>query len=96
MTGTLPSLLTIPPTRRRWEAARALEIQEAEEALNRSRLRWFLLGIAVALLGYIPFAFAWHTTSETMGNVYFWTGILVTDIGPMVVLWAWARSEDPF
>ncbi len=96
MTGTLPSLLTIPPTRRRWEAARALEIQVAEEATRRSRIRWFFLGVLVALLGNIPMALAWHTTNKSLGNVLFWSAVLLTDVGPMVVLWAWARSEDPF
>ncbi len=87
-------MLTIPPSRLRWEAARALEIQAADAATARSRFRWFLLGMASVAAGYIPMAFAWHVRSPKTGDVLFWTAILLSDIGPMVVLWCWARSEE--
>jgi hypothetical protein len=88
-------LLTIAPWRREWEAARAREIQLADEALRRSRFRWFLVGVASAFLGYIPMVFAFHTTSEVNGQIYFWSAILLTNIGPLTVLWLAAKSEEP-
>lgn len=87
-------MLSIPESRLRWETERALEIQAADAALTRSRLRWFLAGIASVAAGYIPMALAFHTPSQKTGNVLFWTAILLSDIGPMVVLWCWARSEE--
>lgn len=94
MAGT-GKLLTIPSWRREWEAARAREIQVADEALQRSRSRWFLLGLASALLGYIPMLFAFHTTSAVNGQIFFWLAILLTNIGPMTVLWLATKSEEP-
>ena len=87
-------MLTIPESRIKWETARALEIQAADAALTRSRLRWFLLGMASVAAGYLPMAFAWHTPSAKTGDVLFWSAILLSDVGPMVVLWCWARSEE--
>lgn len=94
MTGTGPRMLRIPPSRLRWETERALEIQAADETLTRSRLRWFMLGMASVAAGYLPMALAFHTPSAKTGDVLFWTAILLSDVGPMVVLWCWARSEE--
>ena len=94
MTGPGPQMLRIPSARLRWETERALEIQAADEALSRSRFRWFLLGMASVAVGYLPMALAWHTSSKKTGDVLFWTAILLSDVGPMVVLWCWARSEE--
>lgn len=93
MTGA-PALLRIPAWRREYETQRAHEIQLADEALQRSRFRWFLLGLATALLGYIPMMFAFRTDSRVNGEIYFWTAILLTNIGPMTVFWCAARSEE--
>jgi hypothetical protein len=87
-----PALLSIPSWRREWEAARAVEIQRADEALQRSRFRWFLLGLATALLGYIPMLFAGHIV---YGEIMFYTALLLTNVGPMTVLWLAAKSEEP-
>ena len=94
MTHPAP-LLSVPPARRRWEEARAREIQDADAALTRSRIHWALLGFLSVGLGYLPMAFAFHTASRSLGDVLFWTAILLTDVGPLVVLWCWAQSETP-
>ena len=87
-------LLTIPPSRRTWEAARALEIQEADQALQRSRRRWFAIGMVAVFAGDLPMALSFHTSNEETGNIFFWTSILLSDVGPMVVLYLAATDEE--
>ena len=93
MTRTTP-LLTIPEYRRHWETARAGEMLAAERALARSRVRWALLGFATVGLAYMPFVFAFHTANAAAGLVYFWTGIVLANSGPLVVLWLAVKSEE--
>ena len=87
-------LLAIPEYRKRWEAARAQEMLAADRALARSRARWVLLAGATVALAYVPFALAFHTTDDAYGMVYFWTGILLANSGPLVILWLAIRSEE--
>ena len=88
-------MLTIARWRVEVESARAAEIEAAERALGHSRIGWFLLGLAVVALAYLPLAWSFHTTDPKLGNVYFWLAILIGDIGPLVVLWCAAKSEEP-
>ena len=87
-------LLAIPEYRKRWESARAQEMLAADRALARSRARWVLLAGATVALAYVPFALAFHTTSDAYGMICFWTGILLANFGPLVILWLAVRSEE--
>lgn len=93
MKPTAP-LLNLPEYRRHWETTRAEEMLTADRALGRSRARWALLGFATVGLAYVPFVFAFHTTSGAYGMVYFWTGIVLANSGPLVVLWLAVKSEE--
>lgn len=88
-------MLTLPPWRIEFEIARAAEIETAARALHRTRLRWYFLGLAVVASASIPLAWSVHTTDPDLGHVWFWLAILIGDIGPLVVLWCAAKSEEP-
>lgn len=88
-------MLTLPPWRIEFETARAVEIETAERARHRARLRWYFLGLAVVASASIPLAWSVHTTDPDLGQVWFWLAILLGNVGPLVVLWWAARSEEP-
>ncbi|HET7042580.1 MAG TPA: hypothetical protein VFI13_11195 [Gemmatimonadales bacterium] len=88
-------MLTISAARRARETARALEIDAAERALFRSRLRWFGVGLVVVALAYVPMVFAFHTADRKAGVALFWLAILIANSGPLVVLWCAMKSEEP-
>ena len=87
-------LLRIPEYRKQWEMARAAEMLAADRALARSRARWTTLGFATIFFAYVPFAFAFHTTNASYGMIYFWTGILLANSGPLVVFWFAVKDEE--
>ena len=87
-------MLTIPPARRAWEEARALEIQAAERALFRERLRWFGAGLASVWLGIWMVFMGYHTARLSIANVWVAGGLLMGEIGPFVTLLLAVHRED--
>ena len=79
-------MLTIPPERMAYEAARAAEIQRADAALRRERLLWYFAAVACLLVGALVASVGFHVRSLTSGAVWIATGALIGEIGPMVIL----------
>lgn len=86
-------MLTLPPERLRYEAARAEEIQRAETALARERLAWFgvAMGCVVGGLGMV--AMGLHADRLSIGSIWIGGGALLGEAGPLVVLLIAVRRE---
>lgn len=78
-------MLTIPPTRRAFEAARAAEIQAGEEAVRRERIVWYFVGLACVLGGTGLAAVGLHMYSDVLRTIWFSAAILLGDIGPLAI-----------
>ena len=87
-------MLTIPPERRAWEAARAEEIQTAERALRRERLRWFLAGVVSVWVGIWMVLMGFHTDRVSIANVWIGAGLVVGEVGPFLALLIAVRREE--
>jgi hypothetical protein len=87
-------MLTIPPKRRAFEAARAAEIQAAEKAIFRERVGWFLAAVACSLAGSAIASVGFHVHTPNDGAIWIGLGLLLGEIGPMVILVVAVRREE--
>jgi len=79
-------MLTISPARRALEAARAAEIQVAEQAMVRGRILWYIAAFGCVLGGAGTASIGFHLTSVKSGMVWLWAGVLIGEIGPLAIL----------
>jgi hypothetical protein len=87
-------MLTIPPKRKAFEAARAAEIQAADQAVFRERLGWFLAAICCSLAGAGIASVGLHVTGDEPAAIWIGSGLLLGEIGPMVILWVAVKREE--
>ena len=87
-------MLTIPPARRAWEAARAEEIQLAERAVLRERFWWFVAGVVSVWVGIWMVLMGFHTDRVSIANVWIGAGMVVGEVGPLLALLIAVRREE--
>lgn len=87
-------MLTIPPKRKEFEAARAAEIQAADQAIVRERVAWFLAAVACSLAGAAIASIGFHVQTPNDGAIWIGLGLLLGEIGPMVILVVAVRREE--
>lgn len=79
-------MLTIPPARMAYEAARAAEIQAADRAMRRERILWYFAGLGCVLGGMALAALGLHAYDDLLRAIWFSTAILLGEVGPIVIL----------
>jgi hypothetical protein len=79
-------MLVLSPERLRYETERAEEIQRAEEALFRERLLWFGVAMACVAAGFWMVGMGFHAHRLSIAGIWISGGLLVGDLGPLVVL----------
>lgn len=87
-------MLTIPPKRKAFEAARAAEIQAADQAVMRERIGWFFAAIACSLAGSGIAAVGFHVNGPNAGAIWIGSGLLLGEIGPLVILFVAVKREE--
>ncbi|MEO6067656.1 MAG: hypothetical protein ABJB33_02970 [Gemmatimonadota bacterium] len=90
----MPNLLTISPARRAREAAWAEEIQTANQAIVRERLWWFGAAMGCVALGSWLVGMGFHSTDLDIAPIWLGSGILLGEIGPLVILVIAVRREQ--
>lgn len=87
-------MLTIPPKRRAFEAARAAEIQSADQAIRRERIGWSLGAVACSLACAGIASAGFHAITPNDGAIWIGSGLLLGEIGPMVILYIAVKREE--
>lgn len=79
-------MLILSPERLKYETERAAEIQRAEEALFRERLLWSGVAAGCVVAGFWMVGMGLHAHRASIAGIWVSGGLLVGDLGPLVVL----------